>query len=123
VPSGRGSSFAIITIGGERAWVCDEAIVAYTEGGQPIGMATISPEGEDQSGQPEIVGVFVLPGHRRQGIGLELLRQALQRCAERDFRAVRMTVATKMGARLVARLPTDLPVIIKVNDQSAHSPF
>lgn len=121
--AGEQMAYAIVTIGGERVTVCDEAIVAYSDTGESVGIATISPEGEDQRGRPEVVGVFVLPEYQRTGIGKELLLRALHRCAKRDFAVVRMTAVTKRGKRLIDRLPVDLPVVIEVTDQSHLSLF
>jgi len=114
---------AVIVIGGERAWVCDEAIVARTDSGELVGMSTIAPRGESGVGVTEIVGVFVLTSHQRQGIGYELLRRALERCVARGFTAVRLTAVSRAGSALVSKRPSDLPITVEVLDFSQYNSF
>jgi GNAT superfamily N-acetyltransferase len=113
--------FAVMVIGGERAWVCDEAIV-YAE--DPlIGIATIAPEGEGGSGQPTIVGIYVRPADRKHGYGTALLAAAIRRCLERGFDNIRVDTLTKSGKKTVDKLPTELRVHLDIHDLSHLTPF
>lgn len=112
---------AVVTIGGERAWVCDEAIVASDE--SEIGIATISETGEAGRGMPEVVGVFVLEAHRGRGVGLELLRRAIARCRERGFPRVGASAVSKGGMRLIERLSPEDRAYLDVRDHSQFSIF
>lgn len=112
---------AVMIIGGERAWVCDEAIVFADD---PLrGIGTIAPEGEGGSGQPTIVGVYVRPADRKRGYGLELFEAAIRRCLERGFNMIRVDALTKGGSALVKKLSPDLLAHLEVHDMSHLSPF
>ena len=69
---------------GDRILCCDEAMGLDVDG-EVVGVATIAPLGEENSGQPDIVGLYVRPKFRRQGYSLQLLESALARCEERGL--------------------------------------
>jgi hypothetical protein len=56
---------------GDRISCCDEAVV-IREGDQLIVIATIAPYGEN-TGNPAIVGVYVVPEYRRQALSCQLV--------------------------------------------------
>lgn len=84
VPSGQASAakrdlleahfinFATL-FGSEQWWHVTYAAIARDENGALIGLATLAMQGEDGESSPEIVGVWVHPRVRRQGIGTRLL--------------------------------------------------
>lgn len=79
--------------GGDRYSCCDD-YVTVEENGEPVGIATIAPEGEQMSGTPTIVGVYVKQEFRGRGLGKELLFRAIERCLERGFIKVRIDCLT-----------------------------
>lgn len=113
--------FAIaILFGGDRLSCCDEVFVAL-EGEELLGAVTLAPKGEQMSGQPTIVALWVHPEWRRQGIARALLVRAIERMAERDLTPVRIDALSSKMSVLVNQLPeplrqqvrlieTDLPV-------------
>jgi GNAT superfamily N-acetyltransferase len=94
----------VILFGGERLSCCDEAVVATSQDGRIVGLATLAPEGE--TGRwPEIVGLYVDPAWRRQGIGKRLLTRAVERMAERGLVPVRIDLLSGAAAGVVEALP------------------
>ena len=104
-----------LLLGGDRLACCDEA-VAVTTWGRIRGVATISPSGEDYSGYPAIVGVYVLPTRRQRGYGQQLMEAALRRCQERGFIQVRIDVTSARLMRIIERLPDDLWAMLDIHD-------
>lgn len=113
---------AFVTLGGERHFLCDEAIVAW-DGDTPAGISTIAPKGESGDGQAEIVGLFVLADYRRGGVGSELLTRALARIRERELGPARLNILTRSASALVKKLSPDILVGVEVRDQSHLSVF
>lgn len=109
------SPLIAILFGGDR-WSCvDEAVVAE-EDGRMIGLASIAPEGEMNSGQPTIVGVYVEPAARGRGIGRQVFLAAIDRCIERELVPVRVDcISTGMAALIVAVLP-ERPGVLDVHE-------
>lgn len=56
-----------ILLSGDRISCCDEGVIMEKEA-KLVGVETIAPEGEEHSGQPTIVGLYVVPEHRGQRI-------------------------------------------------------
>lgn len=50
---------------GDRFHCCDEGIGIFVEG-ELAGIITIAPEGEQESGEPTIVGLYVAPEYRNR---------------------------------------------------------
>lgn len=94
-----------ILFGGDRIACCDEAILVVINS-VIIGAATIAPKGESCEDGPEIVGVFVRPEYRRQGIGKKLINLAIDRCLERGLGKPTMVPATDEGQKLINALHT-----------------
>src|SRR3989344_9209087 len=61
-----------LLLSGDRISCCDEGVVMQ-EGENVIGVATIAPEGEEQSGQPTIVALYVSKEYRGKGYGSQIL--------------------------------------------------
>jgi GNAT superfamily N-acetyltransferase len=70
--------------GMERLRPCDEVIIAYQDN-LPVGILTIAPRGETYDGNAELVGVYVLLTHRRQGIASYMIDLAVKRCQKREL--------------------------------------
>jgi len=93
--------FLPLLFGGDRYHCVDEAVVLLVGGVKPVAIATIAPLGESGNGQPEIVGLYVIPNLRKHRIGQFLLQKTLERCAERSFPTVTICVITQAGKHLV----------------------
>lgn len=96
-------------LGGDRLSCTDEAVaITDKQNNKIVGIATIAPDGEMNSGEPTIVGEFVLPEYRGQGIGKELFLKTLERCRERGFESVRVDIMSqKIGSIVNNLLETD----------------
>lgn len=57
---------ACILFGGDRATCCEEALGLY-ERDTLVAVATLSRQGEQNSGVPSVVGVYTHPDHRGKG--------------------------------------------------------
>ena len=100
---------------GDRISCCDEGVIAEQEA-KLVGVATIAPEGEEMSGQPTIVGLFVVPEHRGKGLGAQILKKAVERCIERGFENIRMDVMSSNAMKIIDKLPDDLKKKVDVYD-------
>jgi GNAT superfamily N-acetyltransferase len=107
------SATMAILFAGDRLSCCDEAIVARCDG-KIFGIATIAPEGEMRSGNPTIVGVYVVPHVRGLGIGSQLFQSAIRRCVEQSLTPVRIDALTDKMARLCDALPDGLKSVCHV---------
>lgn len=76
----------IILLGGDRIACCDEAVTMRTETGDLVGMATISSRGEDYSGCPEIVGLYILPKYRGKDMQKCCLKKQLKDVLKEDLK-------------------------------------
>lgn len=98
-----------ILFSGDRFSCCDEAIVSSNSAGNFIGIVTIAAKGEDYAGQPDIVGLYVVPEHRRQKYGLGLLQAAIERCIDRGLKTpIRITIVSANMRGLYNNLPAHL---------------
>jgi GNAT superfamily N-acetyltransferase len=107
----------VILFGGDRATCCDESIVALSDEGV-VGAAALSPMGEAGDGTPTIVGLYVRPSCRRRGIGMELMKRAVERMEERGLVPVRVDPLMRGSMELVARLPEPIRSLLTVVDSS-----
>lgn len=108
----------VIVMGGDRIHCCDEAVVVEDESGALVGAATIAPNGEDFSGQPGIVGVYVIPECRNRGLSKVLMTAVTERCVERGFKEVRVDVMSGRILRVINALSAELRGIMKVVDHT-----
>lgn len=106
----------LLLLHGDRIYCCDEAAVAF-EDNQPVGIATFAPEGEECSGQPTIVGWYVLPKFRRSGYGLVVLQAMITRCVERGFYQLRVDVLSDKAMTGINKLPDNLKQVLQINYQ------
>lgn len=110
-----------VLFGGDRRACCDEAIISC-DANRQIGIATISPTGESGEG-PAIVGLWVHPDYRRRGLGLRLLRAAVQRGQERGWNRIHIDVLTETMGRVVRRLPKKLLNVLDVREHLGFGDF
>ena len=61
---------------------CSESVLAETAGGV-VGVGTLFFDGYGNLNRPALGTMYVLPNHRGQGLGLRLLRQAIERFGAR----------------------------------------
>jgi len=104
-----------LLFGGNRISCCDEGVIAEQEN-KLVGVATIAPEGEEMSGQPTVVALYVIPEFRGKGYGRQILRKAVERCIERGFLSIRMDVMSSNAKKIIDKLPKELQEKIDVHD-------
>jgi GNAT superfamily N-acetyltransferase len=102
-------------LGGDRLSYCDE-VVGVIEGGNILGVATIAPKGEENSGQPTIVALYLLPEYRRQGHGMPLLEATIKRCIEHGFKKIRIDAMSTGLSKTIAKIAPELRKKLKVRD-------
>ncbi|HXG42004.1 MAG TPA: GNAT family N-acetyltransferase [Dehalococcoidia bacterium] len=66
------------------------AMFLAREGGQPVAFAALEPDPNDAD--TSVLGVWVLKGHRRRGIGRELALMALEFARRKGYRRLRGTI-------------------------------
>ncbi len=110
-------------LAGDRLSCCDEAAVWEEEDGKIIGAATIAPKGEQMSGEPTIVGIYVVPGRRREGIGRKLLIAAIERCRERGLVPVRVDILSTAARQTIAGLLAEYARALRVIDLGSPMDF
>ena len=69
---------------------------------------------------PAIVGLLVLKGWRRKGIGTKLMERAINRMKERGLTPVHVDVLSKNLKRLLEKLDTKFKMNLIVNDNSEY---
>lgn len=114
---GRTPMQAAILLGGDRIYCCDEVIAGKTTFGKIVGVGTIAPEGEEQSGQPTIVALYVHPDFRQKGYGRKIMEATVKRCVERGFAKVRVDVMSDWAMRIINSLPENLRAVLEINNQ------
>ena len=105
-------------LAGDRLSCCDEGVV-WDEDGKIIGAATIAPNGEMMSGEPTIVALYVISSRRREGIGCELMKAAIDRCVERGFGRVRVDVLSTGARKTIAKLSAEQRALLRVVDMGS----
>ena len=74
------------------------------------------PDGEEHSGQPTIVAIYVHPDHRRNGYGKMITEAIVRRCIERIFSNIRMDAMSGYAMRAINALPAELRAVLDVHD-------
>jgi len=106
-----------ILFAGDRLSCIDEAVGLEADG-EVVGVATIAPRGEQMSGKPTIVAIYVRPKFRRKGLGRTLLMAAIDRCRERGLVPVRMDALTTPALCAAQNLPEDYRQDLRLVDAS-----
>lgn len=112
----RNSALLVLLFGGDRLTCCDEAVITRDASGRIVGLVTLAPDGEMSEG-PALIGLYVLPEYRRQGIGTRLITRAVERMAERGLVPVQMDLLSTAAAKLVEQLPAEVHSNIRVTLQ------
>jgi GNAT superfamily N-acetyltransferase len=105
-----------ILFSGDRFSCCNEEVIKSIDG-KFVGIATISFKGEDWSGKPEVVGLYVAPEFRCQGYGFELLEKAVLRCLDLSDRVNVVAVSPNVRS-LVEKLPEAIKAKVDFMDCS-----
>ena len=108
-----------ILFGGSRLSCVDEVLAAY-ENGAFAGSVTLSPVGEMNNKKPSIIGLLVLKGWRRKGIGTKLMESAITRMRERGLTPVHIDILSMNARKLVEKLDDDFMKYLVINDQSEY---
>jgi len=105
-----------ILFGGDRLLCCDEGSAVLDDAGKIVALATIAPNGEEESGTPTIVGVYVVPESRGQGLGLAVFRNTLVRCQEQGFERVRVDVISTGMAKIIDSLTDTEHAVLEIHE-------
>lgn len=93
--------------GGDRIWCCDKA-VAILVNNEIVGIATITPNGEESSGIPTIVGVLIAKEHRGKKLGVPLFEAAVTHCLKRGFETIHVDVMSTGMAKTIEKMDPTL---------------
>lgn len=109
---------------GDRWYCCNEGVAMKDEQGEILGIATISFKGEDQSGQPGIVGLYTIPEARNGklgiNVGFEVFKATVERCInDHGFTNIRVDVLSPYALKIVGKLDDDLKQHLDIHDMSA----
>ena len=116
--SGQSPSLAMgILFGGDRFSCVDEAVVVEVEN-DIVGVITIAPRGEQFSGEPTIVGLYVKLEFRGRGFGRALTIAAIERCRKRRLVPVRVDILSTPAKRVIDNLPEEYKKDLKIFDLS-----
>ena len=114
----HGVAMAIL-FAGDRLSCVDEAVGLEVDD-EVVGVATIAPEGEQLSGEPTIVAIYVRSEFRKRGLGRTLLMVAIDRCRERGLVPVRMDALTTPALRAAENMPEDYRQDLRLVDASSE---
>lgn len=105
----------VLLFEGERWYHIDRAAIALDDNERIVGLASLEQPCEYNENTPDIVGVWVHPSHRRQGIGTALVKALAEEAMNRYRQAPRIVSATKAGAALVKAAERSNVEIVAVN--------
>lgn len=114
----RKHAHLFILLQGDRLSCCDQGLAVYQD--QKISsLATISPFGEEYTGQPAIVSLYTLPEKRRQGLGTLAISKAIDLCDSRGLTPVEVSIISSHAKGLIDKLPAELLEKIIAKDLTA----
>lgn len=109
-----------ILFGGDRILCCPDGGVGVEENGYLVAVASISRTGEQNDGQPAIVGVMVDRSRRKCGLGRIVLTAAVKRMMELGMPTpYRYDAVTPGGLALAYAAPTFTRAMLDIRDFSA----
>ena len=119
-------AFGVIALTGDRLHCCDQAAVCH-KGDDIIGVVTIAPFGESCENRPTLVGAWVHPTERGNGIFSDLVVLATKHVMERNLLAegntIRidlMTLNAKMAWQRFCRKNGDLQNLFTIYDYTGY---
>lgn len=98
-------------------------VVAAKLDGEIVGIATIAPEGEQMSGEPTIVAIYVLREYRSSGVGYQLLEAAVDYMLSKGLEPIHVDIFNSKVSRSIARLQIEKRQKINAVDQSMGGMF
>lgn len=110
-----------LLFGGDR-WACVEVCALALRDQQAVGLATLAPTDEVGAGGPQIIGVWVRPDQRRQGLGTALL-VALAAEAQRRYGQPATVVCVSPAGLAAARRAVRTGATLQIVDAAAVCPF
>jgi GNAT superfamily N-acetyltransferase len=112
----------VILFGGDR-WSPVEVVAVAMEEEQPVGMATLAPHDEMGTGGPHIIGVWVCPPMRSQGIGGRLVASLAEESQRRYGQAPTLVTVTNVGKMLAeAALHNGISIRVQHANDMANLP-
>lgn len=105
----------VLLFEGERWYYIERVAIALEDNDSIVGLASLEQPCEYNDNMPDIVGVWVIPDHRRQGIGTALVKALAEEAMQRYGQAPKIVSATKAGAALIKAAERDNVEIIAVN--------
>lgn len=106
-----------VLLAGDR-WSCVTDVIVAKVSDEIVGIATIALHGEQMSGEPTIVALYVLPEYRGRGIGFQLLEATVDYMLSKGLEPIRVDVLNSKVLRLISRLPAEKRQKLSVVDQS-----
>lgn len=104
-------------LAGDR-WSCVDKVALATIDSKIVGIATIAPNGEEMSGEPTIVAIYVLREHRGSRIGYQLLEAAVDYMLSKGLVPIHIDAFNSKILRMIDRLPFEKRQKLNVVDQS-----
>lgn len=111
-------SLALGTLLAGDRWSCVADVVVAKKDGEIAGIATIAPKGEQLSGKPTIVAIYVSQEYRGLGIGYKLLETAIDYMLNQGLEPIHIDILNSKVSRMIARLPIEKQQKLRVADQS-----
>jgi len=106
----RQSPLALALLFGGDRWQHVAVCAVATAGGEDVGMASLAPCDEGGQGGPHIIGVWVHPAWRRQGIGTALLTALAEESRHSYHQTATAEAVTEPGWCCLQRLGADVPL-------------
>lgn len=106
-----------ILLAGDR-WSCVTEVAVAMINDKIVGIATIAPDGEQMSGKPTIVAIYVLYEHRKAGVGYQLFETAVDYMLSKELEPIRVDVMNSKVLRMINRLPIEKRQKLSVADHS-----
>ena len=92
----------VILFGGDR-WHYVEYVAVAMQDDYPVGLATLAPTDEEGGNGQNLIGLWVAPDYRRQGIGLALVGQIASESWKRYGKSATMLAISKAAVGLANR--------------------
>jgi GNAT superfamily N-acetyltransferase len=102
-------------LSGDRISCCSHAAIATIDG-KFAGICTIAPDGEQCSGIPTIVALYVISEYRGRLLGRELLILSIKFMAKNNFLPIRIDVMSTNMRNIIEGLPEDLKNNLQLSD-------
>ena len=107
-------------------WTCvSDVVTAYnpTDNTTPVALATLSRTGEMETGQPELLSMFVAKDYRKMGLGQRVMETAIRLAIEKYLPTSRATTIRIVGLSqaisvMVNRLPKIMRHLVDFHDMS-----